>query len=42
LVYNKAFQNNDGGYAAAISLVLFGIILMTSILQYQVLKKQED
>lgn len=42
LVYNKAFQGNDGGYAAAISFVLFVIILLTSVLQYQVLKRQDD
>ncbi|SFG26313.1 carbohydrate ABC transporter membrane protein 1, CUT1 family [Palleronia marisminoris] len=38
MVYREAFQLNNGGYAAAISLVLFLLIVVISILQFQVLR----
>lgn len=38
MVYREAFQLNHGGYAAAISLVLFLLIVVISILQFQVLR----
>lgn len=37
-VYREAFQLNHGGYSSAIATVLFLIIAVVSILQYQVLK----
>ena len=38
MVYREAFQLNNGGYAAAISLVLFLIIVVVSVLQFQILR----
>lgn len=38
LVYREAFQLNNGGYASAIALVLFVIIVVVSILQFQLLR----
>ena len=36
-IWSTAFQNNDFGYAAAMAVVLFGIMLIISLLQYKVL-----
>ncbi|MDS9468742.1 sugar ABC transporter permease [Paracoccus sp. MBLB3053] len=38
MVYREAFQQNHGGYAAAISLVVFLLIVTVSVLQYQLLR----
>ena len=38
LIYRTAFQKNQGGYGATISLVLFVLIVVVSILQYQLLR----
>lgn len=38
MVYREAFQLNNGGYAAAISLVLFMLIMVISVLQFQILR----
>lgn len=38
MVYLEAFQQNNGGYASAISLVVFLIIVVVSVLQYQLLR----
>jgi multiple sugar transport system permease protein len=38
LVYREAFQLNNGGYASAVALVLFVIILIASVLQFQLLR----
>lgn len=38
MVYREAFQLNNGGYAAAISLILFLLIVVISVLQFQVLR----
>jgi multiple sugar transport system permease protein len=38
MVYREAFQLNHGGYASTIALVLFVIIAMLSILQFQLLR----
>jgi len=38
LVYREAFQLNNGGYASAIALVLFVIIVVVSVLQFQLLR----
>lgn len=37
-VYREAFQNFRGGYASAISIVLFLIIMVASILQFWILR----
>ena len=42
LVYKQGFQMNKGGYASAIAMVLFGIIIIASILQYQVLRNRDS
>lgn len=38
MVYREAFQLNNGGYASAVSLVLFAIIMVVSVLQFQLLR----
>ncbi|MET3650206.1 multiple sugar transport system permease protein [Phyllobacterium ifriqiyense] len=38
MVYREAFQLNHGGYASAIALVLFIIIAMLSVLQFQLFR----
>lgn len=38
LVYREAFQRNHGGYASAVAVALFFLIVAVSVLQYQVLK----
>ena len=38
LVYRQAFQLNNGGYASAVALVLFLIIVIVSVLQFQLLR----
>ena len=38
MVYREAFQLNNGGYAAAVSLVLFLLIVVISVLQFQLLR----
>ena len=38
LIYRQAFQNNHGGYGATISLALFVLIVVLSVLQYQLLR----
>jgi multiple sugar transport system permease protein len=37
-VYREAFQLNHGGYASAIALVLFLVIIVVSVLQFQLLR----
>lgn len=37
-MYREAFQLNNGGYASAIAMVLFVIIVVLSVLQFQLLK----
>jgi multiple sugar transport system permease protein len=37
-IYTNAFQKNEGGYAAAISVALFLIVIVFSVLQYQLLR----
>ena len=41
LVYKQGFQLNRGGYASAIAMVLFVIIIIASVLQYQVLRSKD-
>lgn len=38
LVYREAFQLNNGGYASAVALVLFVVIIVVSVLQFQLLR----
>lgn len=38
LIYRTAFQNNKGGYGATIALLLFVLIVVVSVLQYQLLR----
>ena len=38
LIYRSAFQHNEGGYGATVALVLFAIIVLASILQFQILR----
>lgn len=38
LVYREAFQQNNGGYASAVALVLFATIIVVSVLQFQILR----
>jgi len=37
-MYREAFQLNNGGYASAVAMVLFAIIVILSVLQFQLLK----
>lgn len=38
MVYREAFQLNQGGYASAVALVLFVMIMAVSVLQFQLLR----
>jgi len=38
-IYNKAFKDNAFGYASALSIVLFLIVLAFTLLQFKVEKK---
>jgi multiple sugar transport system permease protein len=42
LIYRNAFQKNMGGYAAAVAVVLFAVIVIFSVLQYQLLRARGD
>ena len=42
LIYNEAFVNYDFGYASAISLVLFIIVLGITIVQFRIQEKKTD
>lgn len=42
LIYRDAFQKNQGGYGATVALVLFILIVVVSILQYQLLRVREQ
>jgi multiple sugar transport system permease protein len=37
-IYEQAFQKNSGGYAATIAVALFVIVIVFSVLQFQVLR----
>jgi multiple sugar transport system permease protein len=37
-VFNRAFQQNQGGRAAAAAVVLFVLIVAISVLQFQLLR----
>jgi len=40
-IYKQAFQLNKGGLAAAASVVLFALIIVVSVLQFQLLRARE-
>jgi multiple sugar transport system permease protein len=42
LIYRAAFQKNQGGYGATVALVLFAIIVIVSVLQYQLLRARGE
>ncbi len=42
LIYRSAFQKNQGGYGAAVALILFAIIVVVSVLQYQLLRAKGE
>ena len=37
-VYTVAFQRNQGGYAATVAVTLFVVVLVVSVLQFQLLR----
>jgi multiple sugar transport system permease protein len=42
LIYRNAFQKNMGGYGASAAVMLFAIIVVFSVLQYQLLRARGD
>ena len=42
LIYRSAFQKNQGGYGATVAFVLFAIIVVVSVLQYQLLRARGE
>jgi len=42
LIYRTAFQKNQGGYGATVALVLFALIVVISVLQYQALRARGE
>lgn len=42
LIYRQAFQLNHGGYGATIAVALFVIVVVFSVLQYQVLRARGE
>jgi multiple sugar transport system permease protein len=42
LIYRNAFQKNMGGYAASAAVVLFAIIVIFSVLQFQLLRARGE
>jgi multiple sugar transport system permease protein len=42
LIYRSAFQKNQGGYGATVALILFLLIVILSILQYQLLRARGE
>jgi multiple sugar transport system permease protein len=41
-IYSMAFQKNEGGYAATISVALFVIVIVVSVLQFQFLRARGE
>ena len=41
-IYSQAFQKNQGGYAAAIAVALFVIVIIFSVLQFQLLRARGE
>lgn len=42
LIYRDAFQKNQGGYGATVALLLFLLIVVVSVLQYQLLRARGE
>ncbi|WP_323014095.1 sugar ABC transporter permease [Devosia sp.] len=42
LIFRNAFQKNQGGYGATVAVVLFAIIVIFSVLQYQLLRARGE
>jgi multiple sugar transport system permease protein len=42
LIYRSAFQKNQGGYGATVALLLFIVIVVVSVLQYQLLRARGE
>ena len=42
LIYRSAFQKNNGGYGATVAVVLFLIIVVFSVLQFQMLRARGE
>lgn len=42
LIYRNAFQKNMGGYGAAVAVTLFAVIVIFSVLQYQLLRARGE
>ena len=42
LIYRDAFQKNQGGYGATVAFALFAIIVIFSVLQYQLLRARGE
>jgi multiple sugar transport system permease protein len=42
LIYRSAFQKNQGGYGATVALVLFLLIVILSVMQYQLLRARGE
>lgn len=42
LIFRSAFQKNQGGYGATVALMLFMLIVILSILQYQLLRARGE
>ncbi|TGV78144.1 sugar ABC transporter permease, partial [Mesorhizobium sp. M00.F.Ca.ET.158.01.1.1] len=40
-VFQKAFQQNQGGRAAAVAVTLFVLVVVVSVLQFQLLRFAE-
>jgi multiple sugar transport system permease protein len=41
-IYNQAFERNHGGYGATIAVALFVIVIVFSVLQYQLLRARGE
>jgi multiple sugar transport system permease protein len=42
LIYRSAFQKNQGGYGATVAFMLFAVIVVVSVLQYQLLRARGE
>lgn len=37
-IYTVAFQGNQGGYGATVAVALFALVLVVSVLQFQLMR----
>lgn len=42
MIYQSGFQRNQGGYAASVAVILFLLIVVVSVMQYQALRARGD